>query len=421
MSELGTTAVLPTPRGGSEPGAAGSPPSLTPGARPKVRGLIGLAMDKARSDAAARVGATWLVVVGFFAVFAPVLANSRPILLKINGQWSSPMLNGLEWTDVFVFISVFGGIAIIRFVPKVGAFARMLLVGALMIVAGTACFLALGERSDRVFVYSTYREASAAGQVQWVMNAPIPYSPSDYLRDEFKPDDPFPWAPRHGHWMGTEINGSDITSRMIHACRIALSVGLVAEGVSMVVGTVIGALMGYFGGVVDLLGMRLLEIFSSIPQFYLLLACVAFFSRNLYLIMLIIGLTSWTGYSAFIRAQFLSLRNQDFVQAARAAGLPTWRIVFLHVLPSGIAPVLVSATFGVASAITAEAGLSFLGIGPVDVASWGALLIQAIAATRFYWWLGLFPGMAIFLTVLSYNLIGESLRDALDPRSHGRS
>ena len=166
--------------------------------------------------------------------------------------------------------------------------------------------------------------------------------------------------------------------------------------------------------------MRLIEIFSSIPQLYLLLTFVAFFGHNLYLIMLIIGLTSWTGYAAFIRAQFLSLRNQDFVQAARAIGLPTWRVVFLHMLPNGISPVLVSATFGVASAIMSESALSFLGVGLVDDPSWGQMLNQALGESRFYWWLGMFPGLAIFMTVLAYNVIGESLRDALDPRSFKR-
>lgn len=412
MSELATSGAAITPDV--------VPPGLEPRNRPRSRGLVALAVADAIKNRGVQGGIAWLVIVGGMAVFAPLLANSRPLLLKMDGHWSSPALNGLQWSDLFVFVSALGGLAVLFFVPRLNIALRTLLVGLLMLVTGTTCYVTLGHRGDDVVVYSAWREATVAGKVQWALHSPIPYSADDYLRDQFVQDDPFPWSPRSGHWLGTDTNGADITSRMIHSCRIALSVGLVAEGVSMLVGVFIGSLMGYFGKAVDLLGMRLIEIFSSIPQFYLLLTCVAFFSRNLYLIMLIIGLTSWPGYAVFIRAQFLSLRNQDFVHAARASGLPTWRVVFLHMLPNGVAPVLVSATFGIASAITAEAGLSFLGIGPVDVASWGSLLNQALNASHFYWWLGVFPGMAIFLTVMAYNLIGESLRDALDPRARKR-
>ncbi|HEY1687205.1 MAG TPA: ABC transporter permease, partial [Tepidisphaeraceae bacterium] len=177
-----------------------------------------------------------------------------------------------------------------------------------------------------------------------------------------------------------------------------------------------GGLMGYFAGVTDILGMRLIEIFEAIPTLFLLITFVAFFGRNLYIIMVIIGLTGWTSYARFLRAEFLKLRHQDFVQAAIAAGLPTRTVLFRHMLPNGITPVLISASFGVASAILAEATLSFLGLGLIDEPSWGALLNQATgAAGEFVWWLAVFPGVAIFLTVYAYNLIGESLRDALDP------
>ncbi|MDB5327878.1 MAG: transporter permease [Phycisphaerales bacterium] len=387
------------------------------------RGLVALAVADAARSTGVRLGMVWLGVIAFLAVFAPLLANSRPLLLKMDDQWSSPFLRGLQWSDTFVFIGTLLSISVLTTTRRRSGMLRLLLTGLLLLVTGTASYFTLSTRTDQITVYSEYREAEAAGRVQWVLRSPIPYSPSDYLRDIYDPDhpsEPHPWSPRKGHWLGTEINGSDIASRMIHACRVALSVGFIAEGVSLVIGVTIGGLMGYFGGLTDLLGMRLIEIFSSIPQLYLLLTFVAFFDRNLYLIMLIIGLTSWTGYAVFIRAQFLSLRNQDFVHAARAGGLPTWRVVFLHMLPNGISPVLVSASFGVASAITAEASLSFLGLGPVDAPSWGQLLNQAVGGSRFYWWLGVFPGLAIFLTVLAYNTIGESLRDALDPRARKR-
>jgi peptide/nickel transport system permease protein len=204
---------------------------------------------------------------------------------------------------------------------------------------------------------------------------------------------------------------------MIHATRLALAVGFIAQGVALVIGVIIGGLMGYFAGWVDLLGLRLVEIFSAIPQLYLLLAFVAYFERNIYMIMFIIGLTSWMGYAYFVRAEFLRLRNQDYVQAAVACGLPLRSILFQHMLPNGLAPVLVSLTFGIAGAILAETALSFLGLGVVDQPSWGSLLNQAVAeGGGFNWWLATFPGLAIFLTVFAFNLTGEAIRDALDPK-----
>jgi peptide/nickel transport system permease protein len=175
--------------------------------------------------------------------------------------------------------------------------------------------------------------------------------------------------------------------------------------------------MGFFVGYLDLIGMRLVEIFGSVPTLYLLLAFVAFFPRNLYLMMVIIGFTGWVDNARFVRAEFLRLRNQDFVHAARAAGLPLRSILFRHMLPNAMAPLLVSASFGIAQAILIEATLSYLGLGLVDDPSWGQLLNQAVSeAGVFSWWLATFPGLAIFLTVFSYNLIGEAVRDALDPK-----
>ena len=215
--------------------------------------------------------------------------------------------------------------------------------------------------------------------------------------------------------MGTEENGADVLSRMIHASRIALSIGLVATSISMVLGIIIGGLMGYFSGIVDMLGMRLVEIFEAIPTLFLLLTFVAFFGSSLYMMMVIIGVTSWSGYARYIRAEFLKLRRQDYVQAAVASGLPLHSILFRHMLPNGVAPLLVAASFGVASAILAEATLSFLGLGLVDDPSWGQMLNQSVTSASFNWWMAVFPGGAIFLTVFAYTLIGEAFRDAIDP------
>jgi peptide/nickel transport system permease protein len=217
--------------------------------------------------------------------------------------------------------------------------------------------------------------------------------------------------------MGTTSDDADLLSNLIHASRIALSIGFISTGIAVIIGILLGGLMGYYGGWVDLLGMRLVEIFDAIPTLLLLLIFVAVFTPNLYIMMAIIGATTWVGYAYFVRAEFLSLRDRDFVQAAKAAGLPLRSILFRHMLPNGLTPVIVSASFGVASAILYESTLSFLGIGLVNEASWGNLLNQALGeGGTFYWWIALYPGLAIFLTVFAYNLIGEALRDALDPK-----
>jgi peptide/nickel transport system permease protein len=190
-------------------------------------------------------------------------------------------------------------------------------------------------------------------------------------------------------------------------------------GISVVVGVFIGAVMGYFGGRVDFVGMRLVEIMMAVPLLLLIITVQAFFeARTIFNIMLIIGLTTWTSNARFIRAEFFKLRNQDFVQAAVSLGLPLRSILFRHMLPNGIAPVLVNATFGIAGAIFIEAALSFLGFGVAPpTPSWGQMLSLGVSTTgRFLWWLTIFPGLAIFFTVLAYNLVGEALRDAIDPR-----
>jgi len=200
---------------------------------------------------------------------------------------------------------------------------------------------------------------------------------------------------------------------------LPLAVGFIAESLSIVLGVTIGALMGYFAGWVDLLGLRLVEIFNAIPRLFLILAFVAAFpQRNIYLIMVIVGLTGWPGYAYFVRAEFLRLRNTDYVQAAIATSAPLGAILFRHMLPNGMAPVLVQAGFGVAEAILYESVLSFLGVGLVEMESWGKLLSDALGVGgAFYWWIALYPGLAIFLTVFAYVLVGEGMRDALDPKT----
>ncbi len=359
----------------------------------------------------ARFGLAWIGLLAVLAVFAPFLASSHPLLLSEGGQWRSPVLAHLTAGDA-VLLALFAGVVALLPLSIAPRFKLLALLALTLIGGGSA---ALTLEPPALTIHAQYREAEAAGKYDWVLRAPIPYSPKDYLRDYGDTGLEAPLESGRYHLFGTEENGADVLSRMIHASRIALGIGFVATGIAMLIGVVIGGLMGYFSGLADIVGMRLVEIFEAVPTLFLLLTFVAFFGRSLYIMMVIIGVTSWPGYARYVRAEFLRLREQEYVQAAEACGLSLWSILFRHMLPNGVAPILVAASFGVASAILAETTLSFLGLGLVDDPSWGQMLNQAVKSSTFNWWMAAFPGGAIFLTVFAYNLIGESLRDAIDP------
>lgn len=239
----------------------------------------------------------------------------------------------------------------------------------------------------------------------------IPHAPerSD-LRNRLKP-------PSLQHLLGTDDRGRDVLSRMIWGTRISISVGFVAVGISVFIGVIVGAFAGYYGGIVDIIALRLIEVMMCIPVFFLIIALIAFLPPSIYNIMIVIGVTGWTGIARLVRGEFLKLRESDFATAARSTGLSDRRVIFRHILPNALAPVLVSATFGVAGAILTESALSFLGFGvPPPTASWGEILSQSKRYIDFAWWLVTFPGAAIFITVTAFNLVGEGLRDAMDPR-----
>jgi len=223
--------------------------------------------------------------------------------------------------------------------------------------------------------------------------------------------------PGGGHLLGTDDLGRDVLVRMLYGARISLLVGFVAVGISCLIGILLGALAGYYGGWIDALLMRFVDIMLCFPTFFLILAVIAFLNPSIWNIMIVIGLTSWMGVARLIRAEFLSLRQRDFVLAAQALGVSDLRLIFRHILPNALSPVLVSATLGVAGAILTESALSFLGIGvQPPTPSWGNMLIIGKQTLGSAWWLSVFPGLAILITVLGYNLLGEGIRDALDPR-----
>ena len=224
-------------------------------------------------------------------------------------------------------------------------------------------------------------------------------------------------APSGVHPLGTDQLGRDVLSRMFYGARVSLAVGFVSVGIASLIGIVLGATAGYHGGVVDATIMRLVDLMLVFPRLFLLLAVLAFLRPSIWTIMAVIGLTGWMGVARLVRAEFLALKEREFVVWSESIGASAFRIVWRHILPNAMAPVLVAMTLGIPAAILTESGLSFLGLGVQPPhASWGNILNEGKDAIEIGWWLSVYPGLAILVTVLSYNLFGEGIRDALDPR-----
>ncbi len=239
-----------------------------------------------------------------------------------------------------------------------------------------------------------------------------PYNPSEINAwDVLQP-------PTWQHWFGTDELGRDVLTRVLFGARISLKVGFVAIGIAVLLGSAVGLLAGYYGGWVDTLLMRCVDIMLCFPAFFLILAIITFLEPSIWYIMAVIGLTGWMGVARLVRAEVLAIREADYILAARCIGCSDLRIILRHILPNALSPVLVAATLGVAGAILTESALSFLGIGvQPPTPSWGNILTSGKDYIEFAWWLSLYPGLAILITVLAYNLLGEGIRDALDPRT----
>jgi peptide/nickel transport system permease protein len=263
---------------------------------------------------------------------------------------------------------------------------------------------------DPEMINVNWKKLDNENKLESVIWTPVPYGPSEIdLDNSLNP-------PGGDHYLGTDPIGRDLLAGLIHGSRVSLSVGFVAAGIALLIGIVLGSIAGFYGGTADLIIMRFVEIMMTLPVFFLIITIVAIYGSSIWYIMLAIGLTSWTGDAKLIRGEVLKVRNMEYITAANSIGLPNRQIIFRHVIPNAIAPVLVSGAFAIAGAILTEAALSFLGFGvAATTVTWGSALNEARSASN-AWWLAIFPGLMIFIAVVTYNLIGEGLRDALDPR-----
>ena len=397
-------------------------------------GGFALALRELEKNRVAVWGLRAIALLVVLAVTAPVLSSNQPFVWRDTTGLSLPWLRSLfdrlvyeNAVDVFFNLLLVFAIpfAIAYFVAKrrLGKrFARLRgRLYALFALIQLATFLAVAPKhfgtfdnplsySSGVVNYRADAEALAAqGKPVFAVFPlrPFAYRETDPTRSIL--------APSAQHWFGTDTEGRDVFARMLYGTRISLTIGVVAVAIYVAIGIVLGALAGYFGGWVDIVVSRLIEVMICFPTFFLILTLAALIEeRSIFHVMVIIGVTSWTGVARLVRAEFLKHKNLEYTQAARALGIPTWRVLFVHILPNAIAPVLVSATFGIAAAILVESSLSFLGIGDITVPSWGETLNAGRVQGKL--WLILAPGFAIFFVVTVFNLVGEGLRDALDPK-----
>jgi peptide/nickel transport system permease protein len=364
------------------------------------------------------------------ATVAPLIASGRPFVWNIGEGTTHPWFSSLFDRNYFENpVDIFFNLLLIATLPlvalctlrvkqiakmgldkrprraKIGQEAKWL-VGAFMVLF--TLVLANPHSEAYTQFHSIQAERVEAGELVEAVFPPVPYM---FRKTGFKSLA----KPSAEHWLGVDESTRDVAVRLLYGTRISLTIGVIAVAIYVSIGICIGALAGFYSGKVDLVVQRLIEIVMSLPTLIVILVLVAFIEKpSIFHIMLVIGLVRWTGVARLVRGEFYRLRNLDFVTSAVALGYPPSRIIFKHILPNAMGPVLVAATYGVASAILLESTLSFLGLGDVSAPSWGQTLSEGYSSGS--WHLILSPGFAIFLTVSLLNLVGEGLRDALDPK-----
>ena len=414
----------------SPPGRGASAAPVAPaGATPAAATYWWIVWKQFRKRTTAVAAFVAVLLLFVLAWFAPLAASDRPLVMKDAGGVSFPALRSL-FGERYAIDRFFNGGLLVLPLAVAGALVwRSRKPKALRpdwldtvalalppfvlawVVAGGLMMAATRFVNDPRDYPAEARRAEEAGAPGWYVFPPVRFGP--HYQDRAAEG---PGRPTADHWLGTDSTSRDVLAFMIHGTRIAFSVGFVAVGIATVIGVFVGGLMGYFGGWVDIALSRLVEIMICFPTLFLIIILIVAFGQSIFLIMLAIGITGWTGVARLTRGEFLKLRRLDFVTGAQALGAGRARIMFHHMLPNSLGPVLVSVTFGVAGAILSEAGLSFLGLGDVSLPSWGKVLHEGEQYYSRAWWLVFFPGLAVFVTVVLFNLVGEGLRDAMDPR-----
>ena len=375
------------------------------------------------------------------AVFAPAICSNQPLVFwdgdKVLFPWFRALFSAEQSVD-FAFnmglltlppALVVAAVAN-HFWKRRGVEARLRMLRALEIYLGLFLVVTTIFSFDAICPKNKYRsrafveEQQASPDTKHGWYVPIPLGPIEQdLESIFEPpmfrQDRSRWKESNDgfpHLLGTDNTGRDVLVQMIYGTRISMTVGFLAVGIYLAIGSVVGAVAGYFGGKLDVLISRIIEVVLLFPSFFLILTLVALLGPSIYIIMFVIGITGWPTISRLIRGEVLKQRNSDYVIAAQALGASHARIILRHILPNSLSPALVTAPFGIAGAIITEAGLSLLGFGvKPPTPSWGTLL--KLGSDNYnYWWLVVVPSLAIFVTVTVFNLVGSGLRDAMDPR-----
>lgn len=335
------------------------------------RSIGRMAWERFRKNPRGMVGLCFILLMLALAFLSPLLANRQPIVCKYQGAWYFP-----------------GVVDVIHNIP----------------------FASLVIQKSPPFSRATFNAAQDLSPEEFALWPLVPYGPKETSGRTLAP-------PCWEHWLGTDQNGRDVLARMIYGCIVSIQVGIISMGIATLIGVILGAVAGFWGGWIDILISRFIEIVQCFPTFFLILAILAWLEPSIVNVMVVIGLTSWTSIARYTRGEFIRLLSQEYVLATRALGCHPVRIMFKHILPNAIAPVLVTVTFGIAAAILSEAGLSWLGFGVQQPdPSWGNILRDAYDHLRSAPHLVYPPCISIFLAVLSYNLVGDALRDAIDPR-----
>ncbi len=358
------------------------------------------------------------------AIYSPFLSLDVPLVYSVEGTTHFPFLvelfnkNRFENTVDILFNGIMVAspfiVALWFVLKKVLSFSTnktlVIFIGFLILV----CILSSVASENTKMGNKKYKDEIAAAKADGKkVSAIFPLMKWSYKETDLEGRNP--QAPSAKHLLGTDATGRDVLTRMLYGTRISMTIGVVAVSIYMLIGIVLGALAGYFGGAIDLWISRLIEVVICFPTFFLILTLAAFIEkRTVFHVMILIGVVSWTGVARLVRGEFLRQRGMDYVQAAIALGISRAKIIFTHILPNAMGPILVSATFGIASAILTESSLSFLGLGDTTAPSWGGIL--NVGRQQGKLWLILAPGFAIFFVVSVFNLVGEAIRDAMDPR-----